>query len=129
MHHDDYNAHQMFSSFRARRLTRNDEFIPIMRQRLSEVKEQHRDQFQQRLFVATFTVLLLGAVLAIGHMALNDAKLQQQQYCQMVQQGLWPDFHHSYKTECNGLRVWSPILPIPSTATTQNALSNPNVQP
>lgn len=41
--------------------------------------------------------LLLGIV---GRMDADDAKLQQDQYCDMVKAGYWPDFQGTYRSEC-----------------------------
>lgn len=42
-------------------------------------------------------VLFMGIV---GRMDADDAQLQQDQYCDMVKAGYWPDYQGAFRREC-----------------------------
>lgn len=42
-------------------------------------------------------VLLFGLA---GHMDYEDQQAEQEQYCEMVRERLWPDYRGTYRAEC-----------------------------
>lgn len=51
------------------------------------------------LIFAAIILLLAGVA---GHFDYEDAKLQEQVYCENVHDGLWPDYQHMYSEVCDG---------------------------
>lgn len=49
---------------------------------------------------AMIAVLLLMGV--VGHFDYEDAQLAEQNYCQNVHDGFWPDYDHIYDEVCHG---------------------------
>jgi hypothetical protein len=48
-------------------------------------------------------VLFLAAcVIVVGMMDKQAIDEQQQQYCNNVRDGVWPDYHGTFKSECGG---------------------------
>lgn len=47
-------------------------------------------------------VAIIAAVIVVGMMDKQDAELEQQRYCNNVRDGVWPDYHGTYKDECGG---------------------------
>lgn len=45
-------------------------------------------------------MLVLAAWALVSDMDYADAKQEQAQYCQMVKLRKWPDYRHTYRTEC-----------------------------
>lgn len=50
------------------------------------------------------TVAVLLALLAlfglVGAMDYEDQQAEQENYCEMVREGLWPDYRGTYRAEC-----------------------------
>lgn len=46
--------------------------------------------------------LIVAGVVIVGIADKQDAELEQQTYCQNVREGVWPDYHHTFKDECGG---------------------------
>lgn len=100
MHHDDYNAHNLMTALRARRLMRNDEFIPNMRLQLDRLEQKRWLKRVSIKIVVCVTLGMAAFIYGVGYLAVSDAKQDQATYCSMVRQKLWPDFRHIYKTDC-----------------------------
>lgn len=100
MHHSDFNAHNMLSAFRARRLARNDEWIPHMRLQLDAIHAAKRARRWKRVLCVGLAVVAVIAVLGAGALDLQDVRTEHATYCSMVKRHLWPDYRHIYKTEC-----------------------------
>lgn len=49
-----------------------------------------------------FAMLALVYAYIVGIAEKQTTDAEQQQYCANVRDGLWPDFHGSYKAECGG---------------------------
>ena len=47
--------------------------------------------------IATALVLLFGLA---GHMDYEDQQAEQEHYCEMVRERLWPDYRGTYRDEC-----------------------------
>ena len=47
-------------------------------------------------------VAIIAAVIVVGMMDKQDAELEQQRYCNNVRDGVWPDYHGTFKDECGG---------------------------
>ena len=52
---------------------------------------------KQQLLTAVLLAMLMGAV---GSMVMEDEQKAQEQYCQMVADGLWPDYRAG-EIDCN----------------------------
>ena len=48
-----------------------------------------KNETQRQLLAAILMALILGVV---GSMTMDDEQKEQDQYCQMVKEGLWPEF-------------------------------------
>ena len=48
-----------------------------------------KNQTARKLLAAILMALILGVV---GSMTMEDEQKEQDQYCQMVKEGLWPEF-------------------------------------
>lgn len=48
-----------------------------------------KNQTARQLLAAILMALILGVV---GSMTMDDEQKEQDQYCQMVKEGLWPEF-------------------------------------
>lgn len=63
------------------------------------------------VFVVLAVVAIAALMLSVVPMAASDEKLEQTQYCSMVAAHKrdpsigWPDFRHTYTTECTGDHV------------------------
>jgi hypothetical protein len=53
--------------------------------------------FWQGVAFLVAIILLFGLA---GRMDYEDAKLQEEQYCEMVKSGKWPDYNGTYKEHC-----------------------------
>lgn len=54
------------------------------------------DPFWRIVFIL-LVILLFGLA---GRMDYEDAKLQEEQYCEMVKSGKWPDYEGNYREVC-----------------------------
>ena len=54
---------------------------------------------KQKLIIAVIFALILGL---IGSMDVEDEKVQQDQYCEMVEKGLWPEYREG-EIDCEAL--------------------------
>lgn len=48
-----------------------------------------KNQTARQLLAAILMALILGVV---GSMTMDDEQKEQDQYCQMIKEGLWPEF-------------------------------------
>jgi hypothetical protein len=53
----------------------------------------------KRIGLGLIVVGLACCIVGIAEKQTTDA--EQSEYCEMVKQKLWPDFHHSFRSECN----------------------------
>lgn len=44
--------------------------------------------------------LLASCFLIVGTMDYQDARVEQAHYCQMVEEGVWPDYRETYEESC-----------------------------
>lgn len=56
-----------------------------------------RKQFLQTVAALAFVLILFGIV---GGMDAEDAEASAEHYCQMVKDGVWPDYQGTYRQEC-----------------------------
>lgn len=47
-------------------------------------------------------LFVIAAFIVVGMMDKQDAELEQQRYCNNVRDGVWPDYHGTFKDECGG---------------------------
>ena len=52
-------------------------------------------------YIATMIAVLL-LIGVVGHFDYEDAKLSEQNYCQNVHDGIWPDYNSIYDEVCHG---------------------------
>ena len=45
---------------------------------------------------------ILFALTVLALVGIDDTALEQQQYCNNVREGVWPDYAKTYKDECGG---------------------------
>lgn len=46
-------------------------------------------------------VLIVALILITGHLSYEDEVREEQVYCDMVSEGLWPDYRGIYDEACN----------------------------
>ena len=49
---------------------------------------------------AAVLLALLGLFGLAGAMDYEDQQAEQENYCEMVREGLWPDYRGTYRAEC-----------------------------
>ena len=60
-----------------------------------------KNQTARQLLAAILMALILGVV---GSMTMDDEQKEQDQYCQMVKEGLWPEFRDG-EVNCDNLEI------------------------
>ena len=56
-----------------------------------------------RRFLAVMVAGLVAAAAVLGCMGPDELELEQQQYCNNVRDGIWPDYERGrFKSECGG---------------------------
>lgn len=100
MHHRDRDAHNGLKKDRAAPLSGNDAWLTRHRDQLDDMDGNVRARRMLAVLACLSFLVAVVALLYLGKLSLDELHEEHATYCSMVKQGLWPDYQHIYKKEC-----------------------------